>query len=92
VAGCGVAVGGRGVGGDDQQLADVDLDTRGALVSRRRRGVRGGAPLGDRDQATQTLDGMAKVEGVVSQTGARVVRQHVPEDFVSLPRFPEPLR
>ena len=44
------------------------------------------------DQATQTLDSMAKVEGVVSQTGARVVRQHVPEDFASLPRFPEPLR
>jgi N-acyl homoserine lactone hydrolase len=44
------------------------------------------------DQATQTLDSMAKVEGVVSQTGARVVRQHVPEAFASLPRFPEPLR
>ena len=40
----------------------------------------------------QTLDSMDKVERVISQTRARVVRQHVPEDFASLPRLPEPLR
>jgi N-acyl homoserine lactone hydrolase len=40
----------------------------------------------------QTLDSMDKIEGVVSQTRARVVLQHVPEDFASLPRFPAPLR
>jgi len=40
----------------------------------------------------QTLDSMDKIERLISQTRARVVRQHVPEDFASLPRFPEPLR
>ena len=33
-----------------------------------------------------------EIERLVSQTGARVVRQHVPEYFAALPRFPEPLR
>jgi hypothetical protein len=74
-----------------RQLADVDLDVRGALVSR----VDAVFEVACRSRhgpGPQTLDSMAKVEGVVSQTGARVVRQHVPEDFASLPRFPEPLR
>jgi len=35
---------------------------------------------------------MDKIERLVTQTRARVVRQHVPHDFASLPRFPEPLR
>jgi N-acyl homoserine lactone hydrolase len=40
----------------------------------------------------QTLKSMDKVEALAASTGARVVRQHVPEDFSALPRFPEPLR
>jgi N-acyl homoserine lactone hydrolase len=40
---------------------------------------------------TQTLASMDKVEELASETGARVIRQHVPEDFESLPRFPEAL-
>lgn len=43
----------------------------------------------DRDQ---TLASMDKVEELARQTGARVIRQHVLEDFAGLPRFPEPLR
>lgn len=43
----------------------------------------------DRDQ---TLTSMNKVEALARVTGARVIRQHVPEDFAGLPRFPEPLR
>jgi glyoxylase-like metal-dependent hydrolase (beta-lactamase superfamily II) len=40
----------------------------------------------------QTLDSMDKIERLISQTRARVFRQHAPEDFASLPGFPEPLR
>jgi N-acyl homoserine lactone hydrolase len=40
----------------------------------------------------QTLKSMDKVEALAASSGARVVRQHVPEDFAALPRFPEPLR
>jgi hypothetical protein len=39
----------------------------------------------------QTLASMDKVEALARDTGARVVRQHVQEDFDSLPRFPEAL-
>lgn len=39
----------------------------------------------------QTLASMDKVERIASETGARVVRQHVPEDFTALPTFPAAL-
>jgi glyoxylase-like metal-dependent hydrolase (beta-lactamase superfamily II) len=39
----------------------------------------------------QTLASMDKVEALARETNARVVRQHVAEDFDSLPRFPEAL-
>jgi glyoxylase-like metal-dependent hydrolase (beta-lactamase superfamily II) len=39
----------------------------------------------------QTLASMDKVEQLAAETHARVVRQHVAEDFNSLPRFPEAL-
>jgi N-acyl homoserine lactone hydrolase len=39
----------------------------------------------------QTLASMDKVEQLAAETNARVIRQHVPEDFASLPRFPEAL-
>jgi N-acyl homoserine lactone hydrolase len=39
----------------------------------------------------QTLASMEKVEQLASETNARVVRQHVPEDFNALPRFPQAL-
>ncbi len=39
----------------------------------------------------QTLASMDKVEALAASTRARVVRQHVQEDFDSLPRFPEAL-
>ena len=39
-----------------------------------------------------TLRSMDKVEALAARTGARVVRQHVPEDIAALPDFPEPLR
>ena len=39
----------------------------------------------------QTLASMDKVEQLASETNARVVRQHVPEDFNALPRFPQAL-
>jgi N-acyl homoserine lactone hydrolase len=39
----------------------------------------------------QTLASMDKVEEVASETNARVVRQHVPEDINALPRFPQAL-
>jgi glyoxylase-like metal-dependent hydrolase (beta-lactamase superfamily II) len=39
----------------------------------------------------QTLASMDKVERLAAETHARVVRQHVPEDFDALPRFPEAL-
>ncbi|HYE43400.1 MAG TPA: N-acyl homoserine lactonase family protein [Caulobacteraceae bacterium] len=39
-----------------------------------------------------TLRSMDKVEALARDTGARVVRQHVPEDIAALPGFPEALR
>jgi N-acyl homoserine lactone hydrolase len=39
----------------------------------------------------QTLASMDKVEALARAAGARVVRQHVPEDFAALPTFPTPL-
>ncbi|WP_309091927.1 N-acyl homoserine lactonase family protein [Phenylobacterium sp.] len=38
-----------------------------------------------------TLKSYDKVEALAAKEKARVVRQHVPEDFTSLPKFPEPL-
>jgi N-acyl homoserine lactone hydrolase len=43
----------------------------------------------DRARTLKTYD---EVEALARRTKARVVRQHVPEDFDSLPAFPEPLR
>jgi len=40
----------------------------------------------------QTLKSMDLVEKIAAETKARVVLEHVPEDFDSLPRFPDPLR
>lgn len=40
----------------------------------------------------QTLASMDKVEALARDTGARIVRQHVAEDFATLPAFPQPLR
>lgn len=54
--------------------------------SRERRTV----PRFNTDRA-QTLQSMDKVERIASETGARVIRQHVEEDFDALPRFPEAL-
>jgi glyoxylase-like metal-dependent hydrolase (beta-lactamase superfamily II) len=54
--------------------------------SRERRMV----PRFNADRA-QTLASMDKVEALARRTNARVVRQHVQEDFDSLPRFPEAL-
>jgi N-acyl homoserine lactone hydrolase len=39
----------------------------------------------------QTLASMDKVEARAAMAGARVIRQHVPEDFEVLPRFPAAL-
>lgn len=39
----------------------------------------------------QTLASMDKVEALAAKEGARVVRQHVPEDVAALPPFPKPL-
>ena len=39
----------------------------------------------------QTLASMDKVEALAKATGARVVRQHVAEDFAAMPAFPTPL-
>jgi hypothetical protein len=39
----------------------------------------------------QTLASMDKVERIAAETNARVVRQHVREDFDALPQFPEAL-
>ena len=54
--------------------------------SRERRTV----PRFNSDRA-QTLASMDKVEALARETNARVIRQHVQEDFDSLPRFPEAL-
>lgn len=40
---------------------------------------------------TETLASMQKVEAVIAASHARVVRQHVMEDFLALPAFPRPL-
>ena len=40
----------------------------------------------------QTLKSYEMTEALAAKTKARVVRQHVPEDFAALPKFPEPLR
>lgn len=39
----------------------------------------------------QTLASMDKIERLAAETHARVIREHVPEDFAALPRFPEAL-
>ena len=39
----------------------------------------------------QTLESMRRVEALAKDSGARVIRQHVPEDFTALPAFPAPL-
>ncbi len=39
----------------------------------------------------QTLASMDRIEGIAEEDNARVIRQHVPEDFSALPRFPEAL-
>jgi glyoxylase-like metal-dependent hydrolase (beta-lactamase superfamily II) len=39
----------------------------------------------------QTLASMGKIERIARETNARVVRQHVAEDFEALPGFPAPL-
>lgn len=39
----------------------------------------------------QTLRSMDKVEALAARLGARIVRQHVEEDFNALPAFPTPL-
>jgi glyoxylase-like metal-dependent hydrolase (beta-lactamase superfamily II) len=54
--------------------------------SRERRTV----PRFNTDRA-QTLASMDKVERIAAETGARVVRQHVAEDFAALPAFPAAL-
>jgi N-acyl homoserine lactone hydrolase len=40
----------------------------------------------------QTLASMDRVEALAAATGARVIRQHVAEDFAALPAFPAPLQ
>lgn len=40
----------------------------------------------------QTLASMDKVEALAASVGARIIRQHVPEDFAALPAFPEALK
>lgn len=54
--------------------------------SRERRTV----PVFNTDRA-QTLASMDKVEALAASTGARVVRQHVQEDFDAFPTFPNAL-
>src|SRR5690606_14765514 len=39
----------------------------------------------------QTIASQATIERIATETGARVVRQHVPEDFASIPAFPAAL-
>jgi N-acyl homoserine lactone hydrolase len=39
----------------------------------------------------QTLASMDKIEALAAANSAKVIRQHVPEDFASLPKFPEAL-
>jgi glyoxylase-like metal-dependent hydrolase (beta-lactamase superfamily II) len=40
----------------------------------------------------QTLASMDKIDALAADTGARVIREHVIEDFETLPAFPEALR
>lgn len=40
----------------------------------------------------ETLKSYEKVEQLAAETKARVVRQHVPEDFAAMPKFPQALR
>lgn len=54
--------------------------------SRERRTV----PVFNADRA-QTLASMDKVEALAASSHARVIRQHVSEDFAALPAFPEAL-
>jgi len=54
--------------------------------SRERRTV----PTFNTDRA-QTLASQEKIERIASDTGARVIRQHVIEDFTALPAFPAAL-
>ena len=35
---------------------------------------------------------MELVEALAKETGARVVLEHVPEDFAAMPKFPEAMR
>jgi glyoxylase-like metal-dependent hydrolase (beta-lactamase superfamily II) len=44
-----------------------------------------------RNDRAMTLASMSIVEKLAAETKARVIRQHVQEDFVSLPAFPEAL-
>jgi N-acyl homoserine lactone hydrolase len=46
-------------------------------------------PTGNTDRA-QTLASMDKVEELARANGAKVIRQHVPDDFASMPKFPMP--
>ncbi|NNB86776.1 N-acyl homoserine lactonase family protein [Corallococcus exiguus] len=39
----------------------------------------------------QTLESMKRVEALAKDSNARVIREHVPEDFAALPAFPTPL-
>lgn len=54
--------------------------------SRKRRLV----PIYNSDRG-QTLQSMAYAEALAEKTGAKIIRQHVPEDFDSLPVFPAAL-
>jgi hypothetical protein len=56
------------------------------IESRERRTV----PRFNTDRAT-TLASMDKIETLAASTKARIVRQHVPEDFAALPKFPAAL-
>lgn len=48
-------------------------------------------PAFNHDRA-QTIASMDKVEALAKEHNARVIRQHVPEDFATLPAFPTPLQ
>lgn len=47
-------------------------------------------PGGNTDKA-ETLRSMDKVEALQKETGAKLIRQHVPVDVYTLPKFPTPL-
>jgi len=47
-------------------------------------------PGGNTDKA-ETLRSMDKVEALQKETGAKLIRQHVPVDVDTLPKFPTPL-